>query len=388
MKIGLIKETKTPVDNRVALTPQQAAWLQSNFPIKIVAQSSDVRFFTDDEYIKNGIAVSDVVDDCDLLLGIKEVTPDELVYGGRYMFFSHIAKKQPYNKKLLRALIRRGITLTDYEYILGEDGRRCVAFGYHAGAVGAYNAIRLYGLKYGKFSLPKPNQQWTINNLTSEVAKVYQLLRYDKVRILVTGSGRAANGAMAVLGQLSRKNIAVDMVGSDKMVTSIDGHYDRTEYHLHPSIYKSKFMDYTKMYDILVSCHYWDTKAPVFLTDELMQANDNRMRVIADVTCDINGSIACTIRPSTHAQPFYDYSPFSHAEMPLFADEKNISVMAVDTLPNALPASASKEFGYMLAHNVLIPIFKGEKAAVSRATIVDCGEITKRYQYLKSWLEG
>ena len=387
MKIGLIKETKTPVDNRVALTPQQAAWLQDNYGIKVVAQSSKVRVFSDDEYTKHGVSVVDAVNNCDLLLGIKEVKIDELVHGGKYVFFSHIAKEQPYNKNLLRALIQREITLIDYEYIVDCNGRRSVAFGYYAGAVGAYNAIRLYGLKYKKFELAKPYPRWTIDTLRTEVVKKKAILQHDKVGVLITGTGRAAQGAMAVLGQLACKEIVVDMIGSDKMVTSIEGRYNRNEYHLHPSLYRSKFDDYTKNYDILVSCHYWDMDAPVFLTNELMSAKDNRIKVVADVTCDINGSIACTIRPSTHDKPFYDYSPMTYSEVPLFVDGGNISVMAVDTLPNALPASASREFGDMLINNVIIPMMDGDDKAIQRATIVDCGRITKKYQYLKSWLE-
>ena len=58
MKIALIKETKTPVDNRVALSPKQVAELNKRFPQhEIVVQASGIRAFSDDEYRAEGVRV-------------------------------------------------------------------------------------------------------------------------------------------------------------------------------------------------------------------------------------------------------------------------------------------------------------------------------------------
>ena len=95
MKIGLIKETKTPIDNRVALTPSQAKMLMDSYPgSEIVVESSDVRAYSDDEYKALGIKVVTDLSDCDVLFGIKEAKIDSIIPHKHYFFFGHIAKMQ------------------------------------------------------------------------------------------------------------------------------------------------------------------------------------------------------------------------------------------------------------------------------------------------------
>lgn len=382
MRIGLIRETKTPTDNRVAITPQQAARLKKVYGIEVVAQSSPIRAFTDDEYRSAGIKVCEDVNDCDILFGVKEVKTDALIPNQHYCFFSHTAKLQPYNRPLLEAIINKGITLTDYEYLTDEAGRRTVAFGFFAGAVGAYNTIRLYGVKYGVFDLPAPRQEWNVTDLFVNIWKVRHILQARGVRILVTGKGRVSEGARHVLDGAA---IRYTLLGTDALVTR-NGHYDREDFHSHPSEYKSRFDEYISTADILISCHYWSNEAPRYFTKELMRSEANTIKVVGDVTCDINGSMECTVRPSTHAEPFYDYSPKQGCEVPFLSDKDNISVMAVDTLPNALPREASEVFGGMIIKNVIIPMLRGETKAVQDATIVKDGTVTPAFRYLNDFV--
>ena len=143
--IGLIREGKIPSDNRVALTPAQCKWLKSNFSdVSIIVQHSENRCFSDQEYIHAGIEVTDDLSACNLLLGIKEVPITQLIPSKKYIFFSHTKKKQPYNQKLLHAMMDLGITLIDYECLEHKDGQRIIGFGFFAGIVGAHNGIMTY----------------------------------------------------------------------------------------------------------------------------------------------------------------------------------------------------------------------------------------------------
>ena len=108
IKIGLIREGKNPPDKRVPFSPLQAEEIEQRFPgVKIVCQESLIRCYKDDEYRELDIEVRRVVDDCDILMGIKEVPVDELIANKTYLFFSHTLKKQPYNRKLLQEALKK-----------------------------------------------------------------------------------------------------------------------------------------------------------------------------------------------------------------------------------------------------------------------------------------
>ena len=400
MKIGLIKETKTPVDNRVALSPEQVAKLNKLYPAsEIVVQSSDIRAYSDEEYRLLGVKVVEKVDDCDVLFGIKEAKINTLIPGKHYFFFGHIAKMQEYNRPLLQAFLNNNITFSDYEYLVDDNNIRLCAFGWWAGVVGVYYTLRGYGLKYKTFELPKPDIHFTLTDLLNNL----KAIELPKVKILVTGKGRVSQGAQYVLENIgaflmeeseylsdnSVKKLSYCVANVEKLVTRKDnGLFDRKEFAEHPHLYKSDFMRWAKYTDILISAHYWAPEAPIYLSEEDLKSADNHIRTIGDVTCDIMGSIKSTIRPATHAEPYYDYNPFTAKEEPLFAKEDNITVMAVDTCPNALPMDASKYFGDMLTPHVFEPLLKGEMSKVIKwATIVNKGELTERFSYLESFAQ-
>ena len=396
MRIGILKETKTPVDNRVPLTPAQAGKLKAS-GIDVVVESSEIRAFTDEEYKRVGVTITTSIAEAggefDLLFGVKEVRRDALLPNQHYVFFSHIAKMQPYNCDLLRAIIENKITLTDYEYLVNRYGKRTVAFGFYAGAVGAYNTIRLYGIKYDAFNIEAPHQDWTIDNLTKEIRGVLPILEAFKVKIIVTGTGRVSDGAQYVLnrsGISQRGRCSYILLPSDLIFTRDSQYsvYEREDFHSHPQHYFSRFVEYMTLGDILISCHYWDNHAPKVFTSSMMVNPRNRIKVVGDVTCDINGGNDCTIRPSTHAEPFYDYNPRKRCEEPFLQDRSNISVMAVDTCPNALPRAASEAFGEMVMNEIIAPMRRGDTKAMENATLVDNGEITERYNYLKDFANG
>ena len=400
MIIGLLKETKTPVDNRVALTPIQVAQLNKEYPnSEIVVQSSDIRAFSDEEYRKVGVKVVEDVSDCDVLFGIKEAKISTLIPHKHYVFFGHVAKMQEYNRPLLKAFLNKGITFTDYEYLVDDNNIRLCAFGWWAGIVGVYYTLRGYGLKTDSFELPKPDIKFTLEQLIKNL----QEIELPKVKLLVTGAGRVSQGAQFVLerigaARVDKNNYLNDaeistltytVADADLLVKRKDGaQFSWNNFIKNPQEYESDFMRWAKYTDILICAHFWAPDAPVYLSADDLRSVDNKIRMIGDVTCDIMGSVKSTIRPATHAEPYYDYNPSTAKEEPLFANKSNITIEAVDTCPNALPMDASEFFGSMLIPHVFKPLLEGQgedSEVIRRATIVHKGELTPKYSYLKEF---
>lgn len=400
MKIGLIKESKTPVDNRVALSPKQVSELNSRFPEhEIVVQESDIRAFSDEDYRKEGVRIVKSVEDCDILFGIKEAKIESLIPNKHYFFFGHIAKMQSYNRPLAQAIINKHITFSDYEYLVDDNEQRVCAFGWWAGVVGIYYTLRGYGLRTKSYELPKPDMKFTLEQLISNLRKV----KLPAVKILVTGGGRVSQGAQYVLNAIGAKEmseheyLAIDSVANlgftvaktNQLVNRIgDGDFDSNEFKKYPEKYKSNFTKWARETDILISAHYWDSKAPVYLSQDDLRNGENRICMIGDITCDIKGSIKSTIRSSTHDEPYYDYNPISEQEETPFSCEKNITVMAVDTCPNALPMDTSEYFGKMLIEHVFEPLLKGvQSKVIERSTIIKKGKLTERFAYLTDFIK-
>jgi len=322
---------------------------------------------------------------------------DSLVDQKTYLFFSHTAKKQPYNRGLLQAIIGKGIRLVDYEYLTGEDQVRVVAFGRWAGVVGAYNGLRAFGLRYRTFELRPATQCRDLEELISELGKVES----DRARIVITGGGRVAGGATEILDAAGIRKVEpqsyLDQTFTHAVYTRLDPwHYTRRRdgsvfdfkhFVTHPGAYENNFIPYAARTDIYIACHFWDPQSPVLLTrDDL--GSDTPIEVIADISCDINGPIPSTIRASTIAEPFYGYDPESGSETALFK-KGSITVMAVDNLPGELPRDASADFGDALIKYV-IPELLGlkETGMLERASITEGGALTKEYAYLQHYLEG
>ena len=400
MKIGLLQETKRPFDNRVALDPQEASMLKRQYPsLDICVQSSQHRAFPDAAYEKEGITVQKDVSDCDLLLGIKEVSLSSLSKGGHYVFFGHFAKQQLYNRPLLLALMEKKITFSDYEYMVDEQGRRVCAFGWWAGVVGVYYTLRGYGLRTGFYFLPEPDPDFTV----ARIIEILRAVELPRVKMVLTGRGRVARGARYLLQEIGADILPVDTFLAKDAVERLSctfayidelvrqksgaGPVDIDEFHLHPERYESNFQRFARSSDILVCCHFWDPAAPVYLKPEEYRDPLFRIRMIGDITCDIAGSICSTLRASTHDAPFYDYNPFTEQEEPAFSSVDNVTVMAVDTCPNALPRETSHFFGEMLIEHIIRPLAEGRvSAALERSTILHAGQFTPNFKYLESFV--
>jgi saccharopine dehydrogenase (NAD+, L-lysine-forming) len=399
IKVGILKETKTPPDRRVAIPPTQAVELLKKFPnVELFIQPSELRAYSDDEYKELGLTLLEDLSNCDVLIGVKEVEISTLIPDKTYLFFSHTAKKQPYNRALLQAIVEKNIRLIDYEYLTDVQGIRLVAFGRWAGIVGSYNGMLGYGLRTKTYTLRRAHECHDMDEFFSELDKV----KLPNIKILISGGGRVAHGAMEVLEHIEIKKVSPqDFLKNsydEPVYTQIDPwHYvkrkdgdvfDLEHFAKHPEEYVSTFLPYTKVTDVFIACHYWDPKSPVFMKIEEMQADDFKMSLIADVSCDVDGPIPSTIRASTIKEPFYGFDVKSEKEAAPF-DKNNLTIMAVDNLPGEAPRNASISFANHLIERVLPSLFRTDnEEIIKRATITENGKLTDKFAYLQNYLEG
>lgn len=394
IRLGIINEGKTPPDKRVPFSPLQCVEIEQRYPhVKVVVQESAIRAFKDEEYREKGIEVAPKVEDCDILMGIKEVPIPQLISKKTYLFFSHTTKKQPYNRKLLQEVLNKKIRLVDYESLKDKLNNRLVAFGRYAGIVGAYNGLLTYGKKYNLFALRRASECFDINDLKIELRKV----SLPPIKIILTGGGRVAKGAMETLDSAGIRKVSpgdfiaktflepvyVQISSSDYHVRKEGGEFNREEFHKNPQLYDSTFIQYAQVADLLIAGAFWNPMSPVLFTRKQMNPSDFKIKVIADVTCDIEGSIPATKRPSTIVDPIYDYNPKTDSvEMPL-SNPELVTVMAVDNLPCELPRSASEEFGRDLIDKILPALVIADKdGVIRRASITKNGKLTETFSYL------
>ena len=399
MKFGILKERKSPPDRRVIFSPNELVRLKQEYQnVSVQVERSDIRIFDDSQYENFGIEVADDISDSDILFGVKEVPVEYLIPNKSYFFFSHTIKKQPYNRKLLQEILEKNIDLYDYETIVDSENRRLIGFGRYAGIVGAYNGIRAFGIKFELFKLPKAE------TLSGKEALISQLKRVvlPPLKFVITGTGKVGNGAKEILDAIKIKEVSVENYLTKNYAQPVytqidvleynkrkDGQVlDFTDFYQNPTEYVSDFEKFTKVSDIYITGHFYGNDAPVILTREMLKANDCKIKVVADVSCDIDGPIACTLRSSTIAEPLYGYLPDENKEVDVFHPAA-IVVMAVDNLPCELPKDASEGFGEMFLGQVFPAFFNNDKDGIlHRAKITENGKLTPRFSYLQDFVDG
>lgn len=401
IRVGILRETKTPPDRRVPLTPKQIVKLQATYPnVEFFVQPSDIRCYEDSEYQSLGIAMREDLSNCDILMGVKEVDKSTFIADKTYLFFAHVTKQQPYNRDMFREIVDKRIRLIDYEYLTEDSGSRVVAFGRWAGIVGAYNGLRALGIKTGRFELKPAHQCRDLQEMWGILGDVRL---QSGLKILVTGTGRVANGAMETIAVCNPTQVSpeeylsqefdtpvVCQIGPEHYTGRKDGSpFDFTHFVKHPKEYISTFVPYTTVTDLLVPGHFWDPSSPRFFTEEDVKGPDFRISVIADISCDIDGPIPTTTRATTIADPFYDFNRHTGKEEKAFSDPDNITVMSIDNLPGELPRDASDDFGRQLMSTVLRDLLSGTRSGmVIRATITEEGKLPDRFAYLDEYLKG
>ncbi len=401
MKLGIIREGKTPPDKRVPLSPQQCAEVKTRFPdLELVVQPSPIRKFKDSEYAELGIELNEDLSDCDVLMGVKEVPLDMLIPHKTYFFFSHTFKLQPYNAKLLREILNKNIRLVDYEVLKDEKDHRIIGFGRYAGIVGCYNGFRTLGLKNKTYSI-KPAHE--CEDRVEMESYLNDVILPNDFKCVLTGFGRVGQGAREIMAKLPIKEVSKEEFltkeFSEPVFTHLntgdyngrisDNGYDRNEFYTQPEKYKSTFTDFAAVADMYVACHYWGEGSPFIFTREDMKNPNWKIAVVADISCDIDGPVASTLRPSTIADPIYGYHKQDEKEVN-FSDENAIAVMAVDNLPCELPKDASEDFGRVMIDKILPSLIESDPHdVIGRASETTLeGKLSEKFSYLQDYVDG
>ncbi len=400
MKIGIIREGKNPPDKRVPFTPKQLRNIVDEYDaIEVVVQKSEVRGISDGEYENEGISVVDNIDEVDVVFGVKEINIVDLIPNKTHFFFSHTIKEQPYNRDLLKSILKKNITLIDYECLVNPNGIRILGFGRYAGIVGTYNTLLAYGKRMNQFDLKSAHNCHDKKELYKELEKVKLP---NSFKIVITGLGRVAGGTMEILDYLKIKQVSPEDFISQKFNEPVytqlsvneyfkkpdNFNFEREEAYSNPERFESNFMTYAKHADMYISCHYWDSKGPLIFNKTELASSDFKIRTIGDISCDIAGPIPSTVRPSTIDDPIYYVNRFDCVEINNI-DDNSITVMAVDNLPCELPRDASEDFGKELFEKVIPALANKDKdGLLERATIAKGGELTPKFSYLEAYVNG
>jgi hypothetical protein len=399
IKFALIKERKNPPDRRVVFSPEKLAEVREKFPnAEFIVESSDIRVFPDAAYEALGFEVTNDVSNADVMIGVKEVPVDDLIPNKQYFFFSHTIKKQPYNRKLLVAMLDKQIVMYDHETIIKPSGERLIGFGRYAGLVGTYNGFRALGLRDGLFNLPKVETLVDLDAVKAELDKI----QLPNIKILLSGTGKVALGAKEILDHLKIKEVSDALYLTSKFTEPVycmvdvmeyskrkDGKVgDKYEFYKDPSGYESNFLPYAKETDMFIAGHFYGNNAPYLFTRNDAKSPDFKINLVADISCDVDGPVASTLRASTIAEPFYGYDTKTESEVAFDAKDA-ITVMAVDNLPCELPKDASEGFGDMFLEHVIPAFFNADKDGVlARAKITENGKLTERFSYLQDYVDG
>jgi hypothetical protein len=397
---AIIKERKTPPDRRVVFSPNKLKEAAALYPeARFIVESSDVRIFPDTAYTQAGFEVLQDISQADVMLGVKEVPIEALIPNKKYFYFSHTIKKQPYNRKLLLAMLDKNIEMYDHETITKSSGARLIGFGRYAGLVGAYNGFRALGIRDGLYNLPKVEHLADLDAVKAELDKI----TLPAIKIALSGVGKVAKGAKEILDHLKIPEVSDTVYLTGDFTESVYCLLDVMEYNKRtdgkagekkafykdPSGYESNFMAYAKQTDYFIAGHFYGNGAPYLFTREDAKLEDFRINLIADISCDIDGPVAATIKASTIEDPFYGYDPQTQKVVAMDAPGA-ITMMAVDNLPCELPKDASEGFGDMFLTHVIPAFFNNDKNGVlSRAKMTsDDGKLTQKYSYLQEYITG
>ncbi|KAF0197124.1 MAG: aa [Bacteroidetes bacterium] len=432
--IGIRHEDKYVMERRAPLTPRHVERLIKGKQLDIVVQTSAKRVFTDQEFIDAGATIADNLDNCSVILGVKEMPLSFFQPGKTYVFFSHVIKGQPYNMPMLRKMMEQGCNLIDYEKIVDEQGKRLIFFGRYAGLAGMINSLWSLGLRLREYGYDTPflkikqahkyasleEARQIISEVGQEIAEKGMPEELRPFTVGFTGYGNVSQGAQEILGLLPVKEISPEKLMNLKRRKLLPNNliykivfkeehlsehndgvgFDLQDYYTNPGNYHSIFEKYIPHLSLLMNCMYWDTRYPRIVTKDYLEkafkAGRPKLTVIGDVTCDPDGSIEITHHGTEIEDPVFVYNPFTGN--PLMGHKgEGMMVMAVDILPSELPRDSSAGFADALI-NFIKPIADCDfnepfedldiPRAIKKALILHNGELTPDFRYLSSFVEN
>ncbi|MCK4546566.1 MAG: hypothetical protein KAW17_03905 [Candidatus Eisenbacteria sp.] len=432
-RIGIRMEDKNEWERRAALIPADVADLTAQ-GIEIWVEHFARRAFSDGSYETAGAVLVDDAKACGMILGIKEIPVNYLRSGGAYMFFSHTIKGQAYNMGMLAALVERKCTLLDYEMVTDDDGKRLIFFGRYAGLAGMIDTLWTLGRRLEVRGVTTPFLEIQPAHLYRELDEAKTVITRVGERIAAegvpgdlapmvvgfTGYGNVSRGAQEIFDLLPHMEVqpaelAAFVAGNaalrDKLVKVVytaedlvdridPSHpFDLQEYYDHPERYRSAFEPHLRLLSVLMNCIYWDERYPRLAdVDQLRNLSagpgEPKLVAVGDITCDVNGSLACTVFDTESGDPVYIYDPETRRAVSGFKGP-GLAVMSVGNLPCELPRGASstfsnalKPFILTLAHVDFAGRFENAELPdpIRRSVILWKGEFTPRFEYMKEFL--
>ena len=434
-KIGIRREDKSIWERRVPIVPEDAHKLAQQHDLQIIVQPSDIRVFKDQEYKSAGISVQEDLSECEVVFAVKEIPTKLFQPQTAYVFFAHVIKGQSYNMPMLKELLHLGCTLIDYEKVTDEKGRRLIFFGRHAGWAGMLDTLWALGKRLEWEGVTNPfsgirqaHSYSSLEDAQAAVRETGEIIRTeglpDSLNPLVVGFagyGNVSQGAQDIFdllpmqeidpeqlissfedGQLGDSNVVYKTVFKEQHMVapnSPEAEFDLQEYYTHPERYRSRFSSFIPYLTVLVNGIYWEEKYPRLVTKEYLrqlysEENSPRLRVIGDISCDVEGAIECTVRSTEPGEPVYVYNPET-GETTDGASGPGVVIMAVDILPSELPREASNDFSTVLKKFVpaivradyTVPFDSLDLSPeIKRAVIAYQGALTPSYSYLEQYL--
>jgi len=430
--IGIRHEDKYASERRAPLTPRHIEWLVNHKKLDFIIQSSDKRVFHDEEYMHAGAKIAKDLKKCSVIFGVKEIPESFFEPEKTYVFFAHVIKGQPKNMPMLKRMMELKCNLIDYEKVVDEQGKRLIFFGRYAGMAGMINSLWALGLRlkdYGYSSilarLKQAHQYHSLKDAKDDISAIGQLVAENGIPhelrpfvIGFTGYGNVSQGAQEICGLLPVKEISPEkLLGLNRRKNSPDniiykvifkeedlyehrlGHlFDLQDYYINPQDYKSKFEKFIPHLSMLINCIYWDKRYPRLLTKSYLKKifakGRPKLNVTGDISCDVEGSVECTLKPTEIEDPLYVYDPFT-GNIQMGHKGEGMLVMAVDILPAELPRDASEWFGDVLI-NFVKPIIDADfkvhfddidlPRSIKKGLILHQGELTPEFKYIEQFL--
>ena len=422
--IGIRREDKNRWERRTPLIPKDVIkYVQQGY--KFVVQPSPIRAFADEQYRDAGAKIEEDLSDVELILGIKEIPVDKIIPDKTYMIFSHTVKGQKYNMAMLKKIMDTNSTLIDYELIRDDKGRRLIFFGKYAGNAGIVDTLSYLGKRLASqgidnpfFKLQQAYRYETLDNIKNEMEGIGQMIKEkglseDLVPFVVgiAGYGHVSQGVQEVLSSLPVEEISptdIDKIPADKnkifkvifkekdlVRRNDEGNFELQEYYNYPQFYHSVFSKYLPYLTVLMNTIYWDQRYPRLLTKEDAKNYKKwRLKIIGDISCDVDGAIEITVKDTDPGNPVYLYDPLTGEIVDGYKGE-GLLVMAVSNLPAEIPVDSSVEFSRVLSgflHDI-VNSFRGEfpedfnewkiPSFIKRSVIVFRGKLTPDYLYLE-----
>lgn len=400
MRLGIRKEEKNIWERRAPLTPADISLLIQREEIEFQIESSAQRIFSDEEYASAGAKIVESAADCEAVFGVKEMPIDFFKRGGVYIFFSHTIKGQKAGMPALRRLLELKATLMDYEKITDPQGRRRIFFGRHAGIAGMVDTLWACGQRLkaeGKQTpfarLKQAYQYSSLETIHQAVHSVGKEMR-ETIVCGFTGYGNVSRGAQEIFDLLPAGRAKKKVFRESDLFERTDGaSFDLQDYYQHPERYRCVFSSFLPQLDLLVNGIYWEPRCPRLVTKEDLKKAP-RLKVIGDISCDIEGSIEVTVKAADPGNPVYVYDLKKDRAIDGVAGDGPV-ILAVDNLPCEIPREASVHFSTAL--KPFVPAVAQadysapfEKltlpAEIKNAVICHQGRLTPAFEYLKGSL--